>query len=89
LNFLRAFQNRQVQILCSYWMRDFLELRRELLKAGQSQVNGFEIRQIFFGLNNSFSFEKRAAQHPPLLNAAQGLSCRFSKAFCKFKSFSR
>ncbi len=29
-----------------------------------------------------FSFEKRAAQHQPLLKAGQGLSCWCSKAFC-------
>jgi hypothetical protein len=35
----------------------------------------------------NISFEKRAAQHPPFFKAGQGLSCRFSKAFCKFKIF--
>jgi hypothetical protein len=35
-----------------------------------------------------FSFEKRSAQSPPLLEASQGRSCWFSKAFRKFKSFS-
>jgi hypothetical protein len=33
----------------------------------------------------NLSFEKRAAQHPPSFKASQGLSCRFSKPFGKFK----
>jgi hypothetical protein len=54
LNLRKAFQNQGVQILCSYWMTDFSELRRELLKAGQSQLGSFEIHQIFFRLKILF-----------------------------------
>jgi hypothetical protein len=38
-------------------------LRRELLKAGQSQLNSFEIRQIFFGLNNSLLKSGQRSTH--------------------------
>jgi hypothetical protein len=62
LNLQKAFQNRRDQILCSYWITDFSDLHRELLKAGQGNLAGFEIRQ-------KLSFEKRAAQCTPLLKA--------------------
>jgi hypothetical protein len=41
-----------------------LDLRRELLKASQSQLGGFEIRQIFFRFNNSLlKSGQRSAHH--------------------------
>jgi hypothetical protein len=53
----KALQNGLVQITCFYWITYFSELRQEPLEAGQSQLGGFEIHQIFF---KKFSFEKRA-----------------------------
>jgi hypothetical protein len=47
-NLRKAFENRRVKILCSYSITDFSELRQELLKAGQSQLAGFEIRHMCF-----------------------------------------
>jgi hypothetical protein len=48
LNLHKALQNGLVQITCFYWITDFSELRQEPLEAGQSQLGGFEIHQIFF-----------------------------------------
>jgi hypothetical protein len=86
LTLLKTFQNRRVQIICSYWTTDFSKLLRELLKGGQSQLAGFEIHHRF--PIEQFSLEKRVEQRPPILKAGQGLSHRFSKAFCEFKVFS-
>jgi hypothetical protein len=58
------------------------------LKAGQSQLGGFEIREQNFPVKQ-FSFEKWAALRPPLLKDSQGLFFPFSKAFCNFESFLR
>jgi hypothetical protein len=80
----KAFQNRQVQILCSFWITDSLELRRELLKASQSQLADFKSWP-----EPTHWFWKPARANLPILKASQSLSCQFSKAFCKFKSFSR
>jgi hypothetical protein len=41
LNLLKSFQNRRVQIFCSYWTTDVSELRRELLKTGKEQPHRF------------------------------------------------
>jgi hypothetical protein len=39
--FAEIFQNRRVQILCSYWTTDVSELHRELLKTGKGQPHRF------------------------------------------------
>jgi hypothetical protein len=53
------------------------------LKARQSQYAGFE------GQSQLADFESRKRANTPILKAGRSLSCRFSKAFGKFKSFSR
>ncbi len=82
----KAIQNRRVQILCSYWVTEFLELRQELLKAGQSQLASFEIRQIYYRFTGN-NYLLKSEQRPPLLKAGQDLPRRFSKAFRQLKSF--
>jgi hypothetical protein len=56
----KAFHNT-VQILWSYWITDFSELHRELLKASQSQLTTFKNPPNMFPIKQ-FSFEKWAAQ---------------------------
>ncbi len=82
LNLRKAFQNRRVQILCSYWITDFLELCRELLKAGQSQLADFEsrpepTRQVWMP----------ARANSPILKARQSHLVGFQKLFANSKAF--
>jgi hypothetical protein len=67
--FTESFQNRQVQIPCSYWIICFSELHRELFKTGQGQSCRFSNAPSMFPMN--ISFEKPATQRPPLLKAGQ------------------
>jgi hypothetical protein len=52
-NLPKAFENRQVQILYSYWKTDFLELYCELLKTSQGQTREFSNPPNMPLINNS------------------------------------
>ncbi len=81
----KAFESREVQVLCSYWRTDFSELYWELLKA-MVNITNFQSCQICFLL--TILLIKAGSTLPTnsrILKAGQGLFRQFWKAFSKFK----
>jgi hypothetical protein len=70
-NLLKAFENRRLQILCSHLITDFSELPRGFENWPSPILPVFKLIEFFS--TEQFSFEKLAAQHPPLKTNWQGL----------------
>ncbi len=73
----KAFESREVQVLCSYWRTDFSELYWELLK-GRDNITDFQSCQICFLITILL---KPLAHGPRILKAGQGLFRQFLKSF--------
>jgi hypothetical protein len=53
---------------CPFWISDFSELHRELLKTGQGRLANFQTPHVS---NGRFTFENPAAQSPLLWKAGR------------------
>ncbi len=84
--FAENFKNRRVQILCSYWMTDVLELHRELLKTDNRQFCWFWSPAIRLPVNNSILKSGQHSAHH-ILKPASGNLASFGKLSAHLKAF--